>query len=463
MRNFILLASTAMLAACGGAGPETVGGSAPPTTGGGGGPIVPGGKEHSFVDPTEVRTYRAIGASHNYEYGSSTKYATEEFENGTPDDPTDSLFRIETRAQENQIYRGNATTVRDSNISVTFNPRDAIFEVQVTDDLSGASTNLRFQDPLHRTDFGGALEPQGGVPNLTTPGINYLQAGGADFVFFPEQKSPTARSGFVGNVSDIAPILVDGAPNGFYDVSTFFYQTPGTETQFVTFAGYLRNNITLERRAIPIEQRDFQLEPDGSRSVDAEGNFIPIGPSTFVRNNYDYERGAFVFGEQSTDDSVPTVGTGSFEGAMLASMVFDNLPDDVGFASTFFQWIEGRAKTTVDFGSNTFELDISGTVFAPEYDLTTPRITFLPGGSTFDARGNGDIDLVGTGGFFGQFNSAWFVRPDGERYNLDIAGSSVNGAFYGPNAEEVGGGFRIVGGTPDERIDILGTFVGDGN
>ncbi|WP_173203779.1 transferrin-binding protein-like solute binding protein [Sphingopyxis sp. BSNA05] len=41
-----------------------------------------------------------------------------------------------------------------------------------------------------------------------------------------------------------------------------------------------------------------------------------------------------------------------------------------------------------------------------------------------------------------------------------IAGSSINGAFYGPDAEELGGGYRIVGGTPDERIDILGTFVG---
>ena len=41
-----------------------------------------------------------------------------------------------------------------------------------------------------------------------------------------------------------------------------------------------------------------------------------------------------------------------------------------------------------------------------------------------------------------------------------IAGSSIDGAFYGPNGVELGGGYRIVGGTPDERIDILGTFVG---
>ena len=35
-----------------------------------------------------------------------------------------------------------------------------------------------------------------------------------------------------------------------------------------------------------------------------------------------------------------------------------------------------------------------------------------------------------------------------------------DGAFYGPNGEEAGGGFRIVGGKPDERVDIVGAFVG---
>jgi hypothetical protein len=47
---------------------------------------------------------------------------------------------------------------------------------------------------------------------------------------------------------------------------------------------------------------------------------------------------------------------------------------------------------------------------------------------------------------------------------VDIAGSSLDGAFYGPGGSaeklEVGGGFRIVGGTPDQRIDIMGAFTG---
>ena len=67
---------------------------------------------------------------------------------------------------------------------------------------------------------------------------------------------------------------------------------------------------------------------------------------------------------------------------------------------------------------------------------------------------------MAAGGFLGQFQQAWFLRPDATRLDLLVAGSSIDGAFYGPGAEEAGGSFRIVGGTPDERIDILGIFTG---
>ncbi|MDB5710610.1 MAG: transferrin binding protein-like solute binding protein, partial [Sphingomonas bacterium] len=53
-----------------------------------------------------------------------------------------------------------------------------------------------------------------------------------------------------------------------------------------------------------------------------------------------------------------------------------------------------------------------------------------------------------------------FVRPGMADFPLVIAGSSIDGAFDGPNGEELGAGFRIVGGTPDQRIDILGVLTG---
>lgn len=416
MRLLILLASTAMLAACGGAGPQTAGSSAPPTgsggTGGGtSGGGTGGGTAHTFVDPTQPKTYTAVGSSHSY--------------NNTVESPGAAGAR-----QGSQLYQGDATTVRNSNLTIAYNPRDAIFDVSFNNTLAGTSAVSRFQDPLHRTDFGGAVEPQIGTPDLGAAqfgiqGINYLESGSSSNVFFSLP-------------GEFAFDLVDPGQSGSYDSTTFFYQTPGTDTQYVSFAGYLRNRASVSNITID--------NPDGSTTE-------------FIRQNNQFERGAFAFGETTSSDQVPTTGTGTFEGTMLASMVFNDQPDATGNFDTYFQWIAGSSTTNVDFGANTFSLSLDGTVGAPLFDGTSRQHSVLEN-ARFRANGAGDISLVSAGGFLGQFNEAWFVNPGGNRLDLVIAGSSVNGAFYGPNGTEVGGGYRIVGGTPDERIDILGTFVG---
>ncbi|MEM8917661.1 MAG: hypothetical protein AAGE37_02275 [Pseudomonadota bacterium] len=408
MRLLILLASTTMLAACGGAGPQTAGSSAPPGGAGGG---VGGGGTHTFVNPTEPTSYIAIGSSHSYQY-------TVE-EAGNPG-----------AEQGAQLYQGDATTVRNSNLTIEYSPRDAIFNVSFNNVLAGTTGASRFQDPLHRTDFGGAVEPQFGTPDLQSAqfglqGINYLESGSQSNLF------RTSATEFIFD-------LIDPASAGSYDATTFFYQTPGTETQYVTFAGYLRNTVALS-------------------SVEIE---LPGGATTEVlRQQNTFERGAFSYGELSPADVVPTSGTGSFTGSMLASMVFNDQPDVNGNLDTYFQWIAGTASTNVDFGANTFSLALDGTVGAPFFDGTSGQHSVLENAQFF-ANGAGQIDLVAAGGFLGQFDEAWFINPGGARLDLVIAGSSIDGALYGPNAEEVGGGYRIVGGTPDERIDILGTFVG---
>ncbi len=408
MRLLILLASTTMLAACGGAGPQTAGSSAPPGGAGGG---VGGGDTHTFVNPTQPATYTAVGSSHSY------RYTVEEA--GDPG-----------AAQGSQLYQGDATTVRNSNLTIEFSPRDAIFNVSFNNGLAGTTGASRFQDPVHRTDFGGVVEPQFGTPDLESAqfglqGINYLESGSSSNLF------RTSATEFIFD-------LVDSASPGSYDSTTFFYQTPGTETQYVTFAGYLRNTVGLSNIEVEL--------PDGSTT------------DVLTQQNT-FERGAFSYGELSSADVVPTSGTGSFTGSMLASMVFNDQPDVNGNFDTYFQWIAGNATTNVDFGANTFSLALDGTVGAPFFDGTSGQHSVLENAQFF-ANGAGQIDLVAAGGFLGQFDEAWFVNPGGARLDLVIAGSSIDGAFYGPNAEEVGGGYRIVGGTPDERIDILGTFVG---
>lgn len=406
MRKFLCLIPAATLAACGGAGPQSVGSQAAPTAptpapSTGGTPA----SNHSFVNPTVQKVYPAIGGVHSYAYNTETPPPAPE---GEP-----PLFG----GQASQLYAGDATTARNSGITVDYNPRDGIFEVKIDAPLAQVSQNLRFQDPLHRTDFGGEKEPQVGTPRLTqNGGVQYLQAG--------SRTDPIVRN----NPDDMLPI---GDVNGSENTVSFFYQKPGTETKYVTFAGYVRNATSIVEELLP---------SGGSR----------------IRQKNTLERAAFAFGERTANDAVPRTGSATFNGAMVATMVYNPLRDQIQSAPTYFQWIEGRSQTTVDFGANSFTLNLNGTVFAPQFDNFTSKQAVLSAGATFSATGAGRIDLVGAGGFLGQFSAVNF----GASNPVTIAGSSIDGAFFGPAANEVGGGFRIVGGTPDERIDILGAFTG---
>ena len=390
MRKPIVLVSLAALAACSGGGPQSPGGT----------PVIGGGSTtHSFIAPTEKKTYSAIGGVQRYTYSTDDRNV----------------------GQYNQLYAGNASTARNSGITVSYDPRDAIFEVTISDSLAAnASDNIRFQDPAHRTDFGGAIEPQDGTPQITGAGqdVHYLEVGSGE--------GPLR---YDLSISDTFPVGDNGASR---DHSTFFYEKPGTTTKYVTYAGFVRNATSITE----VEN------PDGSK---------------YLRQDNQLERAAFVFGERTDNNAVPRTGTATFTGDMVASMVYNPLFDN-GVTDTYFQWIDGSATTNVDFGANSFSTSLTGTVRAPQYDAYTSRINVLNAGATFAASGSGTIDLVNKGGFSGQVTSASFNQ--GGNIPVNIAGSSIDGAFFGPAANEVGGGFRIVGGTPDERIDILGAFTG---
>ncbi|WP_156839630.1 transferrin-binding protein-like solute binding protein [Novosphingobium aquimarinum] len=401
MRKYLLLTTTLLLGACGGgsgAGPDVV--SAPP-------PVV-GGKEGSFVDPTEAKTYKAIGGTHTFQY------------------------RVEDRSDNNgqtgQLYQGNASTVRDSDISISYDPRDAIYTLKVVDALSGASFDGRFQDPAHRVDFGGANEPQFGNARFQNPNVQFLESGTGD----------ASKGG-----AETPPV---GQTDESLDITTMFMLKPGSETQYVTYAGFVSNQISWS-------------EDSATNAAGEEVNFDVV--------DFTLQRGAFAYGELTNTAAVPKTGSASYQGSMIASMIFNPTLDgqsQVGsdIYPSYFQWVEGSANLAVNFAAGTIGLDLSGRAFATQDDgvsgFTGEGV--LAQGATFSATGAGTINLANFGGFRGEFSQAGFVNPDGSRYDVNIAGSSLDGAFYGPAAEEVGGGFRIVGGTPDERIDILGAFIG---
>ncbi|HWL46728.1 MAG TPA: hypothetical protein VNQ31_03345, partial [Sphingomonadaceae bacterium] len=257
MRTCLLVASLAALSACSGGGVESAG-----STPVGGGPADPQ-SAHSFVAPTLPKTYVGIGGSQVYQY--------------TTDDR-------DCCGQQAQVYGGNATTPRNSGISIAYDPRDAIFTLTVSDPLSGAATNTRFQDPGSRTDFGGSKEPQWGTPNLDNPNIRYLQAGDGN-PLSPYRQSGTGAI-LPGNNST-PPI---GGEGSTYQATSFFYEVPGSTTKYVTFAGYVRNALSWAN--------------------------TEIGGQQAFQHTWNLERGAFAYGELTNTNAVPKTGTGSYSGSM---------------------------------------------------------------------------------------------------------------------------------------------------
>jgi C-lobe and N-lobe beta barrels of Tf-binding protein B len=193
---------------------------------------------------------------------------------------------------------------------------------------------------------------------------------------------------------------------------------------------------------------------------------LSLGGQSYEQIENTLERGAFAYGDLTSTSNVPKTGSGAYKGSMLATLVFNPTmdgqdPSTSTVLSSYFQWMEGTSNINVDFLNNTFQLALAGKVLAPQFDrFTSPQQAVLATGATFAASGKGTINLVNFGGFKGQFDSAKFTNPDGSQRSIAVAGSSIDGAFYGPTANEVGGGFRVVGGNPDERVDVLGAFVG---
>ena len=401
-RTMLALSGAVTLAACGGdTRPQTVGGSA----------AVPVGTPtptHSFVNPTESKTYESIGTVQHYEYYTDSNKV----------------------GQGGQLYAGDANTARDSGISVTYNPRDAIFEMTINRPNGLVNvTAFRFQDPQHRTAFGGPLHPQAGVPEFAASRqIQYLEAGSST----GSELAPTSPY-YPGSAQSQYPVMDEASSS---TRQTLFYQKPGTTTKYVTYAGFVRNTVS------------------GALQTPASGDFL--------RETYSFDRAAFVFGERTANSAVPSSGSGTYSGEMIASMVVNVDPTTTADAtgSSYIQWMQGSHNTTVNFASKTVSSTFSGTLFAPTLDAYTSALYPLSAGTAFSATGSATIDMVNRGGFTGSFSQACFAVTCNGANSLNIAGSSLDGTFFGPKADEIGGGFRIVGGTPDQRIDILGAYTG---
>jgi len=399
MRNVFGLLPFLALAACGGAGPQSVGTIPVPATSAGSGSTGAGGSGSgsggSVGAPGTGGSGTGVGSSTGT--GTTTPAVTS-FLTANPAKTYDAIGGASSlnRRASSALYQGNAATVKEVSGTIAYDPRDGIFTVKIADTKAGVTTDLRFQDPFHQTDFNGNLNPQSGVPNL--PGFSYLESLGS-----------TAN-----------------------DLSTFFYQRPGAATVHVTLAGYVRNNIT-----------------PGDDTPDI------------------YERGAFVFGDKTPLSQLPATGSASYTGGFLASMVNNPTLDSATPITTVYQWVAGNSTVNVNFGSQSFTMALSGSV----RPSGAANVAFGDG-TTFFANGSGSVDLLRNGGLAGVFQNACFVAACGSAGSVPVqfgavtpgsnvtGASSIDGAFYGPGGVNVGGSFRIIGGVPDQRVDINGAFTG---
>ena len=430
MRNIAILMTATTLAACSGGGAQSVSstatsagtGTPAPTTTSGSGTSV---DYTQLVTPTTAKTYSGIGGNQVYEYLTDNRNCCN---------------------QQAQIFAANTSTVRSSGASIAYDPANAVFTLTVTDPNTNAATTTRFQDPAARTNFGGSVTPQWGVPNLNDPNFRYLEAGDGSPI------SPYKYSGTGAvNIGDNT-----NAPNGLtgstYQSTDLFYEVPGTSTKYVSLAGYLRNSLSWSDVGLVDGSNNPVIDPVTGKQIQVHNA------------RWHLERGAFAYGIQTAQSAVPTTGSGTYTGSMLASLVYNPTIDGAYGAKlpTYFQWIQGTSTTTVNFASGAVGLSLAGTVGAPFYDYYTgPTATSIAAGTSFTATGTATINLVNTGGYKGSFGSASFgSTTNGSPTALNIAGSTIDGAFFGPAAEETGGGFHIVGGTPDQRIDIVGAFKG---
>jgi hypothetical protein len=352
----------------------------------------------NFLDVTSTTTFDVVGGFHALDTTTTTKT-----QHGTSSTSVSSL------------YTGNAATVNAPNGSISYSPRDGVFTLTLSDTTARVSHTYTYQDPAHRAQFTGAQFAQFQIPNL--PDFNYLQV-------------------LDGNAQPV-----------------FFYQRPGSKTTFVSLAGFSR-----------VEE---------SSSTGTDGVAAP-DTTTTTTAIFKGERGAFVFGQKTPIGQVPVSGSATYSGDFIASMV----NDPTGGGGSYMQWITGTNKLNVDFGAKTASLALAGTVgdaFAQGTPIQNGAVA-IASGSQFNAVGTAAIDLTRNGGFTGAFtlntpghNNVGFTSGTtftGIDFASVAAGgstagaSSIDGTFFGPNAVNAGGNFRIVGGIPNQRVDILGAFSG---
>jgi C-lobe and N-lobe beta barrels of Tf-binding protein B len=303
----------------------------------------------------------------------------------------------------NTLYEGSQPQSSNSDVTIDFNPRDAVYSVK--SNTASIVAETRFQDPQHRTVFNQQL-----VPNIAN--YKYAEAGTGE---------------------DISAMNANSTKR---EVNTIFVRDVGTgagQTQYVTIAGFVSQKY---------EEKEVTR---------------PSAPETLtvgVDFDSDISRSVFAYGLNTAYKDIPKSGSAVFAGDMFAHLVVT--PQNNGTGNDL-RSIVGTSTTNVDFSSGKLTLALGGNVVGFVGDTRAfvaagAMNIFKPEKDTSTSTFSGAI----TSWSFGNYNvTNGIVVP--------TAATTIEGGFFGPGAAEIGGAFRIIGSRPDERIDFLGAFTGKKN
>lgn len=389
--KFLLISNLLGLAACSGSATSVgsiVGASNVPTTTGtttttAGGPTVTTGTPAPGTTGTSSTPTSSLVSS-----AGSTTYqtvsATQHFVNSLGTAGTGTLYSADQPKGVN------------SDVQVTYNPRDATYTVVIASTNAAVTDNARFQDPAHRTTSQSPLIP-------TISGNNYLESGSVTGT--PPATTRTTTDFTYARITD---------PTGQQ-------QTPaGVPTTYVTYAGYVRDVVA----------------NDGNGTITET-----------------VDRSVFVYGDNTRLSALPRSGTASYAGPLYANITSDR--EDGVITGTFTATADFGANTV----NTNFQGTVASSTPinpAPNYASTiAANDTFSATG--FARIATAGVTQSAASSFSGYITGANY---NGQPIFIGTDGTSLEGSFYGPTAKEIGGAFRIIDKTPNRRFDIQGVFVG---
>jgi C-lobe and N-lobe beta barrels of Tf-binding protein B len=322
-----------------------------------------------------------------------------------------------------QFYEAEQPQNLSEKVQITRDPRDATYSLVVG--AGGAARNLRWQDPAHRTLF-----PQTAIPANPITGQQLY----TDFDV-PRNKP---------NIEYFES--ASAKPSG-YIANTLFFERVGVNTKYVTWMGYRTTEFTqTDATVVNVLNTDTATYADDVREE-----------TRTVDETSVTDRSAFVYGINTLAKDVPKTGTATYNGSLFATSI----------SNSTFDTIWGTAQTKVNFATDAVDLKLTGT-------FENSRLAFGATGTALVQRpAIPNTALTPTaeqpvsrlvGGFTQMTIGATIFTssPNASLPNTFQAGT-IEGGFFGPGAIEIGGAFRIVGGQPDTRIDVMGAFTGKKN